>query len=347
MKIAMFTDSYNQPDGVATHVRNVARELSKRGHEVTVYTGSGAATEYRVVNMPRVPSPFSPGYEIIIPRAGRVEADVVHVHTVFPAGLRGMMESAPKVATTHTTPKNLFPGRLDVLSAIGWRYLVAFYNRADLVICQSKRTERLFRRHGLKVPVEIISAGVDTRFFSGGKAKKAQRRYGLRAGFVLHTARLSPEKRPEWVLKACRELGIPVVCTSNGPMRAKLARTYPEARFLLVSREELRDLYAAARVYVLASKPGTECEGLGVLEAMSSGVPVVCSDVPHLVRNGENGFLFTTYEELKAKLRIIWHDSSLRKKLARNARKTAAKRDIRRVVDKLEEVYESLLRTSR
>jgi glycosyltransferase involved in cell wall biosynthesis len=47
-----------------------------------------------------------------------------------------------------------------------------------------------------------------------------------------------------------------------------------------VSSEELEDLYAGADVFATATR--NEGFGLGVLEAMARGVPVVCSDLPVL-----------------------------------------------------------------
>lgn len=343
MKIAMFTDSFTQPDGVATHVNNIASIMAKRGHEVTVYTGSGTSDRFNVVNLPKIPFVFSHGYEIVFPRYVRVDADVVHIHTVYFAGWMGIVKKKPRIVTTHTLPKNMLPSWLAFSRPISWKYLIYFYNRADHVVCQTERTAERFRRHGLRKPTSIISAGVNVDFFTKGDAERFREKYGIEDEFVLSTSRLSLEKRPEFVLRACRELGFKIVLTSKGPLREKLRRKYPEAIFLEIPREDLKDVYAAAKVFVLASAPDVECEGLGPLEAMCSGTPVVCSDVPHIVNDKENGFLFENYDELKRKLRVLWHDEDLQRKFVKNGRKTAEERDVKKSVDKLIEVYKKLM----
>lgn len=343
MRVALFTDSFTQFDGIATHVHNIASILARRGHEVTVYTGSGASDEFKVVNLSKILFPFSPRYEIIIPKSVRIVADIIHVHTVYSAGWMGIVKNRPHVVTTHTLPKHMLPSGLGFLEPICRKYLTSFYNRADHVVCQTERTAERFRRYGLKKPISIISAGVNVNFFKRGDAKKFREKYGIEEEFVLSTSRLSPEKRPEFALKACRTLGLKIVLTSDGPLREKLIQKYPEATFLKILRRDLKDIYAAAKVFVLSSAQGVESEGLGPLEAMCSGTPVICSDVPHTVKDGENGFLFETYEEFKQKLEILWHDDGLQRKFVKEGIKTASERDVEKSVDKLIKVYESLL----
>lgn len=345
MKIALFSDSFTQLDGVATHVQNIASLMANKGHDVTVYTGSGVSNEYKVVNLPRIPFAFSPGYEVMLPKSVHVDADVAHVHTVYSAGWVGMRKKMPHVATTHTMPKNMFPHGLAFLRPIGWKYLISFYNRADHVICQTERTAERFRRRGLKRPVSIASSGVDVDKFKSGSAERFRKKYGIEDEFVVNTARLSQEKRPEFALKACKELGLKVVFTSKGVLQGSLKRKYPGAIFLKMPREDLKDIYAAARVFVLPSAPEVECEGLGPLEAMCAGTPVVCSDVPHIVEDGENGFLVETYsyKEFKRKLEVLWRDEGLQRKFVELGRKTAEERDVKKSADKLIEVYKRLL----
>ena len=62
----------------------------------------------------------------------------------------------------------------------------------------------------------------------------------------------------------------------------------------LASDDELREAYIKADLFCM---PGTaELQSLVTLEAMSASTPVLLADamaLPHLVRDGENGYLFT------------------------------------------------------
>src|SRR3954470_21373810 len=64
----------------------------------------------------------------------------------------------------------------------------------------------------------------------------------------------------------------------DGPARAALERKYPKAVFLGPRHgEELAEIYAAADVFVFASK--TDTFGLVLLEALASGLPVAAFPV--------------------------------------------------------------------
>jgi glycosyltransferase involved in cell wall biosynthesis len=64
----------------------------------------------------------------------------------------------------------------------------------------------------------------------------------------------------------------------DGPARAELEKTYPDARFLGVRfGAELAETYRAADVFVFSSR--TDTFGLVMLEALASGVPVAAYPV--------------------------------------------------------------------
>jgi glycosyltransferase involved in cell wall biosynthesis len=79
----------------------------------------------------------------------------------------------------------------------------------------------------------------------------------------------------------------------DGPARNSLSRKYPEVCFTgYRTGQELRDLFAAADVFVFPSRSDTF--GVVLLEAMASGVPVAAYPVTgpiETVQNGVNGYL--------------------------------------------------------
>jgi glycosyltransferase involved in cell wall biosynthesis len=89
-----------------------------------------------------------------------------------------------------------------------------------------------------------------------------------------------------------------VAVAGTGPLRAELVERAERAGVaehvtFLGFRDDVPELYAQARVFVLPSRS----EGLSVslLEAMASGLPAVVSDVGEardLVDDGTNGFLY-------------------------------------------------------
>lgn len=343
MEIALFTDTFAQLNGVATHVKNLAVELSRLGHEVTVYTSTGTSGAYNVINLPHFAFPFEKHYKIIIPKKIEADFDVAHVHTVYFAGRMGLKSGRPSVGTTHTLPKHMFSAAgANFLEPLGWRYLASFYNRCDAVISQADATYRMFRKHGMRKRAEIISAGIDTRLLRKAKPERFREKYGIDGDFVLLAGRIDDEKRPEMVLSACRELDIPVVLAGDGQLRKELEKEYPEARFLgSLSYSDVADAFSAARAFALASTD--ETEGLAALEAMAAGTPVVYRGIPILEEKvGKNGIVFSGDGELKSALSRLFESKALCKKLSARGKKAAQKYDIRKCTKKIVSVYEKV-----
>lgn len=93
-----------------------------------------------------------------------------------------------------------------------------------------------------------------------------------------------------------------------------------------VLNPEALKLIAGAYVLALPSR----CEGLPrvLIEAMAAGVPVVGSDVggiPHIVRDGENGFVFPTGDAraLEERLRTLLADPELAARMGNRGREIA------------------------
>ncbi|MCL5109272.1 MAG: glycosyltransferase [Chloroflexi bacterium] len=92
--------------------------------------------------------------------------------------------------------------------------------------------------------------------------------------YFLVVSRLIPYKRVELAVRACGDLGLPLLVAGDGRYRAALERiAKPNVRFLgWVDETRLRDLYAHCRALIF---PGEEDFGLTPLEAQASGRPVI------------------------------------------------------------------------
>jgi glycosyltransferase involved in cell wall biosynthesis len=135
-------------------------------------------------------------------------------------------------------------------------------------------------------------------------------------------AALAPEERP---LLALAGHG------TDGPALAERAAGLglgpADARLLGgISHADLEDLYAAADVFVVTTRH--EGFGLTVLEAMTRGVPVVCSDIPVLHEVAERHAVFVDQESgqsIAAGIRQVLADDGARERLRSGAREHAAR----------------------
>lgn len=194
--------------------------------------------------------------------------------------------------------------------------------------------------------IEVLPNGVDVeRFKPLPPAERAalRERLGWTGTVFLYTGRLSWEKRLPWFaglwLEATKGRDAAFVLVGSG------TEVLPEDGRVRVLPpvEDTAPLYAAADAFVLPSVS----EGLSnaLLEAMSSGLPVIASAVggtAETIDDGKTGLLFGKDDGDAAKKQIqrILNDNELRTRLGTAARLEVERRySIARVVDRLLELY--------
>ena len=111
----------------------------------------------------------------------------------------------------------------------------------------------------------------------------------------------------------------------------------------LTSEAELRSLYSRATVFAIASI--AELQSIATMEAMASGLPIVAADavaLPHLVHDGENGYLFTPgdADELAARLTdVLTANPEDRLRMQQASLDGVIIHDINRTLDTFEALY--------
>ena len=387
MRIVIVTEQYlPMLGGVATVTHNLSQDLAAAGHKVWVVAPSeGHRNTYSQdgpVHIRRFASfewPTYDGQRIVFPPVAplrrllrAVHPDVVHVHSPVVLGnlaqlLAGSLH-VPVVGTNHYMPFNMAPAlTTDPLlgksfEALYYGYLLSFFNRFDFVTAPTETALNLLKQHGLRVPSEAVSNGIDlTRFFPASRDESLRRRYGLPADrpLILYLGRLSEEKRVHTLLDAMAQLSVPahLAIGGSGPARAELeARADAlgvRSRVTFLGRvpdEDLASTYRLADVFVMPSV--AELQSVATLEAMAVGLPVVVARagaLPELVSDGENGFLFTADDsrELCGRLAQLVTDGELRRRMGARSIERAAAHDRRHVLDAWQRIYSGLATQAR
>ena len=358
--------------GVESHVRGLASEFARRGHEVTVVTSQydrrlpaeDRLDGVRIVRTRtrgewlRTPLNFSAGRTV-----RELPADVYHLHYPPPVtsyfAARGLRRRATPVCLTYHCDLYL-PGPFGRLGTGLYErlWLPPTLRRAQRIIVHTEsygRTSRALRNR----PLEIIPSSVDLgRFRTDLDGSGIRSRLGLTGKrVVIFTGRLVPHKGTDVLLRALAELPNDVVAliVGQGPRLAvltSLARRLgveDRVRFCpTVSDEELPLFLRAADAFVLPSVNRLEGFGLAVAEAMAAGLPVVTADLPgvrEVITPGVDGLLAEPLlaSDLAAKLRQLLDDPAARAAMGRAARATAERRYALPVVaDQLLSVYGAL-----
>jgi glycosyltransferase involved in cell wall biosynthesis len=110
----------------------------------------------------------------------------------------------------------------------------------------------------------------------------------------VYVGRFTPEKNPVAFATAAHQAGVRAILLGDGPERGNIRRANPEADIHDWSDDRaVAALLARARTLVFPSL-WSETSGLAVLEALSKGVPVICSrgtGAADWIEDGVNGFL--------------------------------------------------------
>ena len=341
LRILIGSDTFS-PDinGAARFTERLAAGLVDRGHEVHVAApapsretiGVGPEIiEGRRMTLHRWRSfrwPFHEWLRIVGPwnanRLARrtldlVQPDVLHLQSHYVVG-RGLVKEARRrgirvIATNHSMPENLLdhtglPGPLNrLLLRWAWNDLHKLYGMADRVTTPTARAAAFLERSSHLAEVLPISCGIDASHYRPDFGPRAERR-------IVFVGRQDAEKHIDVLIRAlpliAPELDVRLDLVGDGEHRRHLhelaVRLGVADRVVqhgAVSDERIVELLSTASLFAIAST--AELQSIATLEALSSALPVVAADamaLPHLVRDGENGWLFPPGDVAAAAERI-------------------------------------------
>lgn len=320
MRIAMVTDSYHPTkDGVVTSIGITQRALEAMGHEVVI-VAPDPGPEHRldgVIYIKSIKFKSYDGYFIpIFPsracsKLKKLNVDIIHLHGVAVMALKGYLFSrrlkVPVVMTFHTMVGDVLQyyspikSHLDTIEKGAWVYLKWLIKRMDALITPTPGIGRELCEKVVPKRLEVIPTGTDVEHFHPGIDGTAfKNELGLTGKVVCCVGRLSFEKNIEVAIRAMKGVDATFLIVGEGPSRSFLEETVKEEGLEdkvvftgFIPNTEVSKVYAASDALVSASE--FETQGLSVLEAMATGIPVACRDARafhDIIRDGENGFLF-------------------------------------------------------
>ena len=362
MRILMVSDVYfPRINGVSTSIQTFVNELNRLGHEVTLlcpdYRGNRQTVidkDHRLVRIPSKKVLFDPEdrymsrrriYELL-PWLQQQKFDLLHIQTPFVAHYMGVRLAErlglPSVVSYHTFFEEyldhylpLIPKR--ILRGLARRFSRKQCNQVERVIVPSSAMRDVLLAYGVKTTITILPTGIPLEKFKSGDGKRFRHKYGI-AGtrpLILTIGRVACEKNIDFLVDVLVRIRLLVpeilfVIAGEGPMLPELQRRIErenlEEHILLVGyldREtELQDCYAAADIFVFASR--TETQGLVLLEAMAKGIPLVSTAVMGTrdVLVEKEGCLIAPDEAGAFAARVVrlLGDASLRRQLSRTGR---------------------------
>lgn len=213
-------------------------------------------------------------------------------------------------------------------------------------------------RKRFNVTVEALSNGIDLSQFRPGKpSKKICEKYKIELDRprVIYVGRVDPEKSIGVVVEAFSKIlpKIPkaeFLIVGDGIDKTDLERQVKElgieenVRFLgRVMPPDLQELYRTGTVFATASE--TETQGIVLIEAAATGLPLIAVDagaVRELCQNKKNGILCKpgNVQAITRAMTKILTDKRLQKQYGDYSLEIAKKHDINYTLSRFEKIYQ-------
>ena len=366
MRIGIVTQCYYPRfGGIAEHVHATARELRRRGHEVTVIAGFYGYGERGPRN-----GVLRLGWNVVVPYNGaaaevtiglalkgqlrrafrELDLDLVHIHSPNAPTLplfAAQVSDRPMVGTFHCT------GGRTRLQDFFQSLVSRAMNRLDARIAVSN-TARATAELYDPGSYDVIPNGVDVdRFHPLVPAFERWRDPAITN--VLFVGRLDPRKGVQDLVSAMPEVvershgRVRLLVVGDSCLRPRIEAAVPvgvrkHVHFLgHVPCADLPRWYATGDIFC-SPATGNESFGIVLIEAMAAGRALVCSDIPgyrSVVTPHRDAEVFPPGDvpALAQVLTELVRNRAHRDQLARAGRRRALDFAWPAVVDRIEEVY--------
>lgn len=383
MKILLTTDTYYPYiSGVVISTHNLYKELKAMGHDVRILTLSEDGKEkidgdiYKLKSFDlkiypgiRLKKPFNTevGESII-----NWKPDIIHSQTEFSTMINAKYIASklkiPHIHTYHTMYEDyldyILSGKVITPKTMA-RLTKLLLNTFNRVIAPTVKVEKVLRGYGVKSPMSVIPTGIDLSRFQ--KSITEEEKFQLRAKYgigpndpvLVFLGRVAYEKNINEIIEMFSRLdgeinNLKLLIVGKGPYLNNL-KELTKAKNLedkviftgVVNPSEVYKYYKISDAFVTAST--SETQGLTYIEALSSGLPVICrydTCIEGVVETGINGFVYKNEEEFRSSVKALFSSEDYRHTIAENAELAADKFSSRAFATKVEELYRTVLNES-
>ena len=376
MKILITSDLFEATiNGVVTSVKNLERELTAQGHEVKILTVSNSCVSYQKENVyyiMSVPSGIYPDIRIPVSRGNEYvreliawKPDVIHSQCeffTFGYAKRIAKETCAVLLHTYHTLYEQYTEYIPIGKSIGRAALGNWMRMrlkpVNMIIAPTKKVEKMLREYEMEQDITVIPSGIEIQKFMEKEnnivSKEIREKYGIEEEkkVILSLGRLGFEKRIEELLFGMQEIlktrkDVILMIVGGGPARESLEKTARElgieasVRFTgMVLPEETKDYYQMADIFACAST--SETQGLTYIEAMASGLPLVCRKddcLDGVLEEGKNGFTYETLEEFAAGIVTLINQKNVYENAVIRSRQIAEEFGTKRFGTRVESCY--------
>lgn len=360
-RIAIFVEPspFAYVSGYKNRFQNFIKNLREMGDEVMVVTNhEGLPQEFhgaKIIGSWSFPCPWYQKVPLslalsprIIREVAKFKPDIIHASSpgimVFGALIIAKLLSIPIVMSYHThvpiyIPRYTFSWLVKPM----WLIIKFLHRAADLTLVPSLAISRdlLAARVTSANRIRLWNKGVDSDNFHP-RFRNYEMRVRLSGGepekpLLIHVGRLGVEKSLDFLKSVVDRLPeVRIAFIGDGPYRKDLEKLFEGKAAVftgMLQGEQLSQAYASGDVFLMPSE--SETLGLVVLEAMSSGVPVVAAragGIPDIIpehQEGKTSFLYAPgdLDDCIRKIEKLLSDEKFRVAMGKAARDEMEKFD--------------------
>lgn len=351
IKILITTDLYKPSiNGVVTSISNLIEELEKQGHEVRVLAISDKKRSYidgNTYNVKSAPLKLYPSTRFPITFARRYmkeiidwQPHIVHSQCEFFsfefAEYISKWTGAPIIHTYHTLyeqySKYIMNGKI-VKPGLIAGFTKERLRKVKAIVAPTEKTRSKLLEYGCKNRIEVIPTGIDMNRFlqritSEQKNElKAKYNIPIDVPLLVYVGRLGFEKSLDEIINGFELLvethkDACLIIVGDGPAKETLMESVVEKNIAdkviftgMVDYNLIPDHYQIGDLFVCGST--SEAQGLTYVEAVASGLPLLCREDLALVGildEGKNGYTYKTIGEFAVLARKLIDDKSFKEK---------------------------------
>ncbi len=301
--------------------------------------------------------------------------DIIHSHTEFGMGnfakSMGRKLNIPVVHTFHTLYEDsldyITKGHFEKLTKNACKLFMKAYLNFGIkeIIVPTKKTQDFLKyKYKIKKPINIIPTGVDIeKFFKENikerdvKKLREQNKINPNDFVAMWVGRLGYEKRVNILIEGYVDVvkenkTAKLLIVGGGPEEEKLKELVNKYNLndnvIFIGKipyEEIPKYYQLASIVVTASH--YETQGLTLVEGFGAGKPVVCvvdESFKNVVKDDYNGKYFRSKKEYSSIIKQLIKNPNKLKEMSINAKSTAREYSLDIFAERIELVYERLLK---
>jgi len=357
--VPLFPPKWLAGTEVATY--NIAKHLSRKGHEVHVITSldkgmTGLSREFGFYihrlswRKVRILGTIQFWLKIFL-KIYEIKPDIVHIQAVA-NGIPGFLAKV-----VFKTPYIVWGRGSEVYLPWAFKKPISkiVLSNADAVLALTDHMKKEMQRMCSR-PICVIPNGINVEHFRSNCDKHS---VSLNGKTIFFVGRLHPVKGVKYLIQAMSIVRnvhhAKLTIIGDGEEKDELKQLVSKLGLCeyiefkgRIENGKIPTYIAQADIFVLPSL--SEGFPVVVLEAMAAGLPVVATGVgglPCIIEEGVNGFLVepANPEQIAEKIVLLLGDDELRLKMSRANLEKAKKYDWRCVVEQLEEIYYSVCKS--